>query len=89
MKTAKYILEIYEPGSIYDPWTSISSASPFMALSKGDLLNPGMWTDTNHPKDVARIVGLEHIVIENDLSVIHKILVYTELVPNTPEGKLG
>ncbi len=88
IKTAKYVLEIYEPGSIYNPWIAYESASPFMALSKGDLVNPGPWTDTMHPKDVARITGLEHIVLDSGEKIIHKILVFTELVPNTLEGKL-
>jgi hypothetical protein len=89
MKTAKYVLEIYEPGSIYNPWVSYESLFPFMALNRGDFINPGPWTDTTHPKDVARITGLEHLVMEAGDKIIHKVLVFTELVPNTPEGKYG
>ncbi len=89
MKTAKYALEIYEPGSIYNVWTHVESHAPFMALNKGDLINPGPWTDTMHPKEVVKVTGIEHILIETGDKMIHKVLVFTELVPNTPEGKLA
>lgn len=89
MEKAKYALEIYEPGSIYDVWTYLESPSPFLSISRGDFINPGTWTDTMHPKEVARVEGVEHIVFTSGDRVTHKVLVFTSLVSNTPEGKLA
>jgi hypothetical protein len=39
----EYILEIYEPGRTRDVWITFTSDSPFIAISKGEILNPGTW----------------------------------------------
>lgn len=47
MKTLpiKYHLEIYERSFINHATASFESDSPFMAISKGDYVDPGMWND--------------------------------------------
>ena len=39
----RYHLEIYEQSFRNDPTVSFESSSPFLALSKGDFVHPGMW----------------------------------------------
>jgi len=89
MEKAKYALEIYEPGSVYNVWTYLESQSPFMPMNRGDFINPGTWTDTMHPKEVARVEAVEHIVFASGERMVHKVMVFTSLVPNTPEDKLA
>jgi hypothetical protein len=40
LKTTKYTLLIYEPGSIRLPAAIYESATPFAAISEGDYLHP-------------------------------------------------
>jgi len=89
MKTTKYILEIYEPGSAYDCWVSFESENPFQGINTGNLLNPGIWEETMHPTKLAKVVSVEHIIFETENRVTHKLCVYTEAVPNTPEVKMN
>lgn len=89
MKTIKYNLEIYEPGSAHDCWVAFEASAPFQNINKGDLLNPGIWEETMHPSRLAKVVNIEHIIFETSQAVTHKICVYTEEVPNTPEIKMN
>ena len=41
----KYHLEIYEDSFINDPIVSLDAEKAFMAFSKGDLIDPGLWND--------------------------------------------
>ena len=87
--TSSYDLEIYEPGSTYDLWTSFKSASPFMGFSVGDIINPGPWLESMHPEKVVRIVGIEHMIFTSKEKVNHKLCIFTEEIDNTPEARVG
>jgi hypothetical protein len=89
LKTPEYVLEIYEPGKAYDVWAAFTSAAPFMGIRKGDLINPGTWTDSMHPKELGKVVGVEHIIFESERKIVHKLCVFLEAAPNTPESKLN
>lgn len=41
--TTKYSLEIYKPNCGRDVWVHFSSKTPFLGISKGDIINPGLW----------------------------------------------
>lgn len=75
---AKYAIEIYYPGSTENVWVSFYSDSPFLAISKGDIINPGMFPDAN-ADSMLRVTSVEHIVwSEPDQHSKHKICIYTE-----------
>lgn len=82
----RYSLEIYEPGSAYDPWVNFLSNSPFLAISKGDIINPGTWDNSQSPMKVLKVLNVEHMIweIEND-HITHKLCVFTEEVEGTEE----
>ena len=42
-----------------------------------------------HPTKLAKVVSVEHIIFETENRVTHKLCVYTEAVPNTPEVKMN
>lgn len=89
MKKGEYMLEIYEPGSVKTAWVHFKSASPFMALKPGDLLNPGIWPDSQSPMKILRVINVEHIIWETDEAVKHKLMVFTEEIEGTEEARLS
>ncbi len=83
----KYILEIYQPGSLDTAWVHIRSDHPFMTISAGELLNPGLWEGSQSPMRILRVRNVEHAVWETSRerghrqnAIGHKIMVYTEEV---------
>jgi hypothetical protein len=84
----EYHLEIYLPGSADDVWVSFQALQPFMAFSKGDILNPGLWTGSKAPMRVLRILNVEHIVWEASGHISHKVMLFTEEVEGTRELRL-
>jgi len=86
----EYILEIFLPGSADDVWMKFSSPTPFMTISPGDIINPGVWEGSEAPKKVLRVVSVEHIIWEAPGSDMkHKIDIYTKEVEGTRELRLG
>ncbi len=88
MKFTEYTLEIYNHGSASDVWVSFTSSSPFMTISKGDILNPSIWPESKSPMKVLQVVAVEHLVWEVEGTVKHKIMVFTEEVEGTRELRL-
>lgn len=87
--TTKYSLEIYEPNSARDVWVCFSSATPFMSIAKGDIVNPGMWPNSQAPMRVLKVVSIEHIIWEIENShITHKICVFTKDVDGTEKLRL-
>ena len=84
----KYMLEIYRPNNADDVWVVFESDTPFMAMSKGDILNPGIWDDSHAPMKVLKIVNVEH-AIWDVTGLKHKIMIYTEEVEGTRELRLN
>jgi hypothetical protein len=75
---AKYAIEIYYPGSTENVWVSYYSDSPFLAISKGDMINPAHFADAS-AEAMLRVTSVEHIVwSEPDQQPKHKICIYTE-----------
>ena len=75
------------PGAFEDMWVSYKSENPFMAISKGDIINPSVWPDSQSPMEVLRVVNVEHIIwdVPNTNQIKHKICVYTQEVEGTAE----
>ena len=88
MKTTEYILEVYEPASADDAWITFSSSNPFMTISAGDIVNPGVWPGSQSPMKVLRAINVEHIIWESRAQVKHKVMVFTEEVEGTRELRL-
>ncbi len=84
-----YQLEIYEAGSADDVVANVESDAPFMAISKGDLINLVDSTAEASGKHILRVVGLEHMLWRTDGSLRHKLCVFTENLENTREARLS
>lgn len=84
----KYELEIYEPNSKLDTLQNFISNSPFMPVSKGEILNPAFFSGySNNPGKILRVTQVEHIIFEAHSDVVQKILVFTEEIDNKPESR--
>jgi hypothetical protein len=81
--TTKYSLEIYKPNNARDWWVHFSSNTPFLAISKGDIINPATWRDSEAPMKVLKVVSVEHSISEADDHYLHKICVFTKEVEGT------
>ena len=88
MSVIEYSLEVYEPGSADDVWVAFSSTTPFMPIQAGDILNPGLWPNSNSPMRVLRVINIEHFIWEARGDVKHKVLIFTEEVEGTRELRL-
>lgn len=83
MKIGEYILEIYSPRSVDDVWVTFESSTPFMQISVGDSVNPGLWPSSQSPMRILRVIQVEHIIWESENKVKHKVLVFTEEVESS------
>jgi len=83
MKKIEYTLEIYRPKSVDDVWTTFNSPGPFMAISVGDIINPGSWPGSESPQKALRVLNVEHIIWELNDTVKHKMLIFTVEVAGT------
>ncbi len=84
-----YSLEIYEPQSMENAWIVFHSTSPFMSISAGDIINPGIWEGSKSPMKVLRVLNVEHIVWQSkEGDVKQKVMVYSEEVEGTSELRL-
>ena len=62
---------------------TFESPTPFGTISKGDVLDPNLWPDSQSPMKVLRVVELRHIIWERpEGQVKHRISVFTEEVEN-------
>jgi hypothetical protein len=59
-----------------------------MAFSKGDILNPSIWTGSKAPMSVLRILNVEHTVWEASDCIAHKVMLFTEEVEGTRQLRL-
>jgi hypothetical protein len=83
MKKVEYILEIFRPKSVDDVWVTFNSPSPFMAITSGDIINPGVWSGSESPKTVLRVLNVEHIIWELNDTIKHEMLIFTDDVAGT------
>lgn len=94
----KYQLEIFPPGNKYDTCCSMESDAPFMAIQKGDLINPRTWDPhwfqtlrdsfpTEHGA-VLRVTGVEHLLTWTPDGITRHILqIYTEGLEDVEESR--
>ncbi len=87
MQSAVYIVEVYYPKSRKDVFRTFESSTPFMAIGKGDLLDPSEWSGTWSAIRLLQVVQVVHVIRERDEQIEHKAMVYTEeaLVFEAPE----
>jgi len=89
----EYQLEIYPPGSCdsHACIKTLTAATPFLPIRNGDLINTKTW-DVEWP--LLRIVNVEHLIseisrgIDPSGRIIHRILLYTESVPDTAKTRI-
>jgi hypothetical protein len=85
----KYAIEIYYSGSTESVWVSFTSDTPFQAISKGDIINPGMFPDANADA-MLRVTSIEHIFSTDEKRQSkHKICIYTENIEDAQEARYG
>ncbi len=84
-KPVEYILEIYEPGSLDGCWMVFNTSNPFLNISAGDIVNPGLWPNSQAPNKLLRVTNVEHFIWESQVRVAHKLCVFTEEVPDGRE----
>lgn len=87
MHSAVYIVEVYYPKSRKDVFHTFESSTPFMAIGKGDFLDPSEWSGTWSAIRLLQVVQVVHVIRERDEQIEHKAMVYTEesLVFEAPE----
>jgi hypothetical protein len=84
-KPVTYSVEIYDRSDRTVPVESFYAAGPFQAFHSWDLISPWPWTLLEDMGPLAgkllRVLRSEHGIWESDTEVTHKVLVYTEAVP--------
>ncbi|MGV3616692.1 MAG: hypothetical protein ACO1SV_15300 [Fimbriimonas sp.] len=83
----RYTLEIYVPDGSDTVFALFQASVPFGAISRGDIINPGTWHDSNSPMRVLRVTSVEHNLWSTATDVVHKICVYTREIENTRESR--
>lgn len=86
----EYLLEIYGPGN--ETIKAFTAPVPFLAIRVGDLLNTKQWGSIQWP--LLRVLNVEHVISEDTAAgidpagrITHRVLVYTENVPDTAETR--
>lgn len=81
MRPTEFLIEIYKPESTTQVEFQYASSTPFMPISRGDIINP-MKQKGSH---VFRVTNVEHFITENEKKIEHKIGIYTMEVKDTHE----
>lgn len=81
----RYVLNICEPGETGTMAAVFEAETPFMAISAGDIVNPGLWPTSQAPLRVYRVTSVEHMIYSNGVHQTHLVVVYTEDVEGTLE----
>lgn len=80
----RYILEIYDEGSTDTVAARFEGSSPFMSLSKGDLINSRSWPDSS-TTHILKVLAVEHLIWQLNGVITHHKMVFTEAVRDTKE----
>jgi hypothetical protein len=78
MQSVVYVVEVYYPKSRKDLLHTFESSTPFMAIGKGDLLDPSEWSGNWSPIRFLQVAQVVHVLREKDEQIVHKAMVYTE-----------
>ena len=79
----KYSIEIFRPNVMDVVWAGFESDTPFLTVSKGDILNPYVFSEAQAGK-LLRVVSLEHFLTAFE----HKLYVYTEQIDDNEDVRL-
>jgi hypothetical protein len=86
----EYFLDICGPDN--KTIKAFSAPVPFLAIRVGDLLDTKQWGASQWP--LLRVLNVEHAISENTAvgidpagRITHRVLVYTESVPDTAESR--
>jgi hypothetical protein len=88
MQSVVYEVEVYYPKSRENVLHTFQSSTPFMAIGKGELLDPSEISGTWSPIRLLQVVQVVHVLREKEEQIVHKAMVYTEesLVFEAPES---
>lgn len=87
----KYIIEIYTPNSASDVLANFEADAPFIAIGKGDILNPAFFPSYDkNPEKVLRVIGIEHIIWQHEgqEAPTQKILLFTREENNSSDARI-
>ncbi len=77
-KSTKYVMDVYYPESRKDVWVSFESTTPFMAVGKGEVIDPSVWSASRSPIRVLRVSEVHHSISQTDEQIEHKVELFTE-----------
>jgi hypothetical protein len=88
----EYHLEIFRPGSCASDGRikTFTAGTPFLPNRGGDLISTKTW-EVEWP--LLRVVNVEHVISESSGgidpsgTIIHRIFLYTESIPDTAETR--
>lgn len=89
IKSTRHLLDIFEPGSLDTVWMRFEAGAPLGAISRGDIINPGMWPDSQSPMKLLRVINLVHGFWEKDSVVTHQTIAFTAEVAGDDDVLLG
>jgi hypothetical protein len=89
-----YRLDVYRPGSSESDGCikSLGATAAFLSVRVGDLINTKTW-ERNAELPLLRAVNVEHLISEIPIRInpsgriTHRILLYTESVPDRTETR--
>lgn len=77
-----YILEIYEPEDDSCIAAHFESSTPFIPLSRGEYIHPGLFKETD-TRSILEVVSVEHILFEtNGCDQTQKVCIRTKIASN-------
>ena len=87
----RYTLEIMNPDTLEDVYTTFESDVPFLAINKGDLINDRAFHTKIVPRThVLMVTRVEHIIWTGAEDYPnHKLVVFTTAVEATREMRLS
>src|SRR5262245_9496532 len=104
-KPVEYQLQVYWPGSADDVAITFNAGQPFQAIRPGDIINPRSWTTPEWSpasgkgkyvpppweeiKGVLVVVAVEHVLMELPDRARHRMMIFTELAPDTAQTRVG
>ncbi len=87
MKQTRYCMTIFEPEDVFETLVHFESVNPFMAIQRGDFINPSLWPELAERKDMKdtllKVIHLEHGIVDANEHLLHILDIFTKRVENT------
>jgi hypothetical protein len=76
-KTTRHVTEIFGPASLDTVWVKFETDAPLVGVSRGNIINPGLWPNSQAPMKMLRVTNLVHRFWERDSIVTHQTMILT------------